>query len=256
MEPDDAQGFMMAVGKLKEGDIPQLRYVDGGSKPTAFERWSQLVELKVSSLHPEAAVYWQSVRMAAGAAYDQYLWLNPMQKVRVAVDITSIPARYIALEMKLRAAILAALPETVMSMALATHKLAVAELLFAAMVDAGPGTQSDREHMHRAVTNVASGDIKDVYAQLQQWRFDLDRLVRLGMQPPDPTLQHRTLKSMEARMASKDSAFQYRLHAFQMNAGMFGMVTQDRCRSCGSTCAQRRWSSKGVSPRRTRSTRK
>jgi hypothetical protein len=111
MEPDDAQGFMMAVGKLKEGDILQLRYADSGSKPTAFERWSQLVELKVSSLHPEAAVYWQSVRMAAGAAYDQYLWLNPMQKVRVAVDITSIPARYIALEMKLRPAILAALPE-------------------------------------------------------------------------------------------------------------------------------------------------
>ena len=55
-----------------------------------FERWSQLVELKVSSLHPDVAVFWQAVRMAAGAAYDQYLWLNPMQKVCVAVDVTSI----------------------------------------------------------------------------------------------------------------------------------------------------------------------
>ena len=33
---------------------------------------------------------------------------------------------------------------------------------------------------------------------------------------------------MVARMASNDSAFQYRLHAFQMNAGMFGMVTQEQ----------------------------
>jgi hypothetical protein len=76
------------------------------------------------------------------------------------------------------------------------------------------------------------------------------------MQPPDPTLQHRTLKSMVARMASKDSAFQYRLHAFQMNAGMFGMVTQEQVQDSWKYLCAEALEFQGVSPRRTRSTRK
>ena len=224
----DAAGFMAAVSKFKDTEISPLEYPEGCSKPAVFEKWSQLLELKVEALHPDAAVYWQAVRMAAGTAYDQYLWLNPMQKVRVAVDVTSIPACYLGLEMKLRPAVLRAFPETVMSTAMATNRMSVAELLFAAMVDAGPGTQSDREQMHRSVTTAVSGDVKDVYANLQKWKYDLNRLVRLGMQPPDPTLQHRTLKSMVAQMAHRDSSFQYRLNAYQMNAGMFGMVTQQQ----------------------------
>ena len=56
---------MAAVSKLKDSDIPALVYPEGCSKPAVFEKWSQLVELKVEALHPDAAVYWQTVRLAA-----------------------------------------------------------------------------------------------------------------------------------------------------------------------------------------------
>ena len=69
--PVDASGFMAAVSKLNDTDIPQLKYEEGTSRPAVFERWSQLLQLKVSSLRPAAAVYWQAVRMAAETAYDQ-----------------------------------------------------------------------------------------------------------------------------------------------------------------------------------------
>ena len=82
-------------------------------------------------------------------------------------------------------------------------------------------------------------------------------LVRLGMQPPDPTLQHRTLKSMVARMASKHSDFQYRLHAFQMNAGMFGMVTQEQVQDLWKYLSADALEFQGGQPKkRTRSTKK
>ena len=48
------------------------------------------------------------------------------------------------------------------------------------------------------------------------------------MQPPDPSLQAETLRAMVKKMAEQDQAFQYRLHAYQINAGMFGMVTQQQ----------------------------
>ena len=36
--------------------------------------------IKVSSVHTEIRDYWNIVQLAASAAYDQYLYLGPMQK--------------------------------------------------------------------------------------------------------------------------------------------------------------------------------
>ena len=126
----------------------------------------------------------------------------------------------------MRPLVLSTLPANVQSMALSTRQLSVVELIFGAMVDAGPGTKRDREVLHKAVAKETAADVKEVYTTLQTWKFDLQRMVRLGMQPPDPSLQADTLRATVKKMADKDQAFQYRLHAYQMNTGMFGMVTQ------------------------------
>ena len=214
------------MSRMRDDEYPRLKYGREDRKPAELERWLQLMALKVASVHPHIRDYWNIVQVTASAAYDQYLYLGPMQKSLVKPDTQAVPAKYINVEMRMRPLVLHTLPAHVQSMALSTRQSTVVELIFSAMVDAGPGTRRDREVLHKAVAAAPSSEVKDVFTTLQTWRFDYQRLVRLGMQPPDPSLQVDTLRAMVKKMAEKDQAFQYRLHAYQMNTGMFGMVTQ------------------------------
>ena len=214
------------MSRMRDDEYPRLKYGREDRKPAELERWLQLMALKVASVHPHIRDYWNIVQVTASAAYDQYLYLGPMQKSLVKPDTQAVPAKYINVEMRMRPLVLHTLPAHVQSMALSTRQSTVVELIFSAMVDAGPGTRRDREVLHKAVAAAPSSEVKDVFTTLQTWRFDYQRLVRLGMQPPDPSLQADTLRAMVKKMAEKDQAFQYRLHAYQMNTGMFGMVTQ------------------------------
>ena len=62
-----------------------------------------------------------------------------------------------------------------------------ANVLFQAMVDAGPGTEQDRSNTLQGV--VAKGQAPPVhliYDTLHTWRFDMSRLTALGVHPPAP----------------------------------------------------------------------
>ena len=156
----------------------------------------------------------------------RYLSLGPIDRPLVRVDVGWINPEQYSIELRLRPLILEAVPEVVRRSALSTRQTGVADLLFAAMIEAGPGTLRDREQTLKAVNTVQHSAVADVYDHLQKWKFDLTRLMRLGMAPPDPTVQAQPLRSMVAKMAEADAAFQYRLHAFQMQHGMFGLLTQ------------------------------
>ena len=216
------------MSRMRDDDFPKLKYTSDNRKPAEFERWVQLMTMKVSSAHPTVRDFWQVVQLTASAAYDQYLYLGPMQKSLARPDTAAVPLKYTSVEMRIRPLVLSTLPASVQSMALSTRQSTVVELLYAAMVDAGPGTKRDRETLHKAVAATPAAGAKEAFNTLQVWKFDLQRLVRLGMQPPDPSLQAETLRAMVKKMAEQDQAFQYRLHAYQMNTGMFGMVTQQQ----------------------------
>ena len=213
------------LNRLKDTDVPKLEF-DKTSKATAFENWLQRAALRIGGLHQKLESFWMAAQLATATAYDRYLSLGPIDRPMVRVDSSWITAEQCCIEMRLRPIILEAVPEVVRKSALSTRQTGVADLLFAAMIEAGPGTLKDRESTLEAVNHPAQTPVAGVYEQLQRWKFDLTRLMRLGMAPPDPTMQANTLKRMVAKMAEQDTAFQYRLHAFQMQHGMFGLLTQ------------------------------
>ena len=195
------------MSRMRDDDFPKLKYTSDNRKPAEFERWVQLMTMKVSSVHPTVRDFWQVVQLTASAAYDQYLYLGPMQKSLARPDTAAVPLKYTNVEMRMRPLVLSTLPASVQSMARATRQSTVVELLCAAMVDAGPGTKRDRETLHKAVAATPAAGAKEAFNTLQAWKLDLQRLVRLGMQ------QAETLRSMVKKMAEQDQAFHYRLHA-------------------------------------------
>ncbi|CAK0805588.1 unnamed protein product, partial [Prorocentrum cordatum] len=225
-----ASSLETVLAKLRDTDIPKLEFTKGAPKAAAFEKWLQRASLRIGGWHRAIEAYWARAQEVTAAAYDDYLQLGPMQRPMVRPAADWVQPEQIGIELKLRPILLEAVPESVRQAALNTRATSVVDVLFATMVEAGPGTLQDqkltlkavelREHQH------GGPQVQDVFDSLQRWKFDLTRLQRLGMAAPDPTVQADTLRQMVQRMAAADSAFQYRLHAFQMNHGLFGMLSQ------------------------------
>ena len=65
------------MSRMRDDDFPKLKYTSDNRKPAEFERWVQLMAMKVSNVHPTVRDFWQVVQLTASAAYDQYLYLGP-----------------------------------------------------------------------------------------------------------------------------------------------------------------------------------
>ena len=155
------------MSKLKDTDVPKLEF-DKTSRAAAFETWLQRAALRIGGLHRKLETFWLAVQMATAAAYDQYLSLGPIDRPMVKVDSSWITAEQYSIELRLRPLILEAVPEVVRKSALSTRQTGVADLLFAAMIEAGPGTLRDRESTLKAVSNVAQTPVPEVYEHLQR----------------------------------------------------------------------------------------
>ena len=53
---------------------------------------------------------------------------------------------------------------------------------------------------------------KSILDNLFDWKFILERLMRMKMNVPDPSLQITTLLDIVERLTSKDPLFRHRLH--------------------------------------------
>ncbi|CAK0790908.1 unnamed protein product, partial [Prorocentrum cordatum] len=131
--------------------------------------------------------------VVAYQAYEEYLKLQPMDRPMIQPRLNwHDDARYLAL---------------------ATRATSTVEVLFATLVWAGPRTLKDKTDVLEAVERRGKGpvDVKHVHSCLQRWQFDLLRLQRLQMQPPDPVVQLATLRTMVGRMIEQSHTFEHGL---------------------------------------------
>ena len=56
------------------------------------------------------------------------------------------------------------------------------------------------------------------------WRFNLDRLLQMKMNVPDPSLQITTLLTIVERLTSRDPLFRHRLHTVITENILHGLV--------------------------------
>ncbi|CAK0841897.1 unnamed protein product, partial [Prorocentrum cordatum] len=210
--PGDRTGTLTAVlARLKDTDVPTLEWVKGVGKASTFEDWLQRASIRIGGLHPALEAFWARAQECCAVAHDEYLSLDLLRRPLIRPAAHMMPAELRNVELRLRPLLLDAMPENIRKQALATRQTAVADILFAAMVEAGPGTLKDREATLKAVERrgqQASNQVADVYESLQRWKFDLTRLQRLGMAAPDPTVQLSTLRGMVRRMSETDGSFE------------------------------------------------
>ena len=120
-----------------------------------------------------------------------------------------------------------AMPEHIRKTLLRSSGVCSGDVLFQAMVDAGPGTKEDRTRTLQSVGSKGPQVLPHaVYDRLQQWKFDMDRLHSLGVVPPDPSVQTGVLAHFVGKLAEANPEFCYRLNAYSMPKDLHGAVTQ------------------------------
>ena len=134
--------------------------------------------------------------------------------------------RFQLIERRFRPIVLDAVPRTMQKMAMNAGLLGVSQVIFAVFVEAGPGSRADREQTLLRVQCPVGLNKRSILDSLFDWRFNLDRLMRMKMNVPDPSLQITTLLTIVERLTSKDPLFRHRLHTVVAENNLHGLVRQ------------------------------
>ena len=216
------------LAKLKDVDLLKLEVAANQPRASALEDWIQRVTIRVGGLHRMMDGFFRTAVGVAFEAYDQYVQTQPIDRPMIQPRPNwHNDSKYLDIEFKLRSILLECVPESVRSAALATRQTSVVEVLFQTLVWGGPGTLRDKKSVLEAVERRGKGAVapEDVHAALQRWMFDLVRLQRLQMQPPDPIVQIGVLRTMVGQMIEQSQTFQFRLNSFETLNSLSGAAT-------------------------------
>ena len=221
-------GLDTVLAKLKDGDMLKLEVAPNQPRASALEDWLQRVGLKVGGWHRLIGGFFDMLQEVGYEAYNQYLSLQPMDRssIRPRLDwyVPFAHLKYMDIEGKLRPVLLEAVPTTVRQQALATRATSTVEVMFHTLIWAGPGTLKDKKDVLAAVERRDKGAVavKECHATLQRWQFDLVRLQRLQMAPPDPVVQVGILRTMVSGVVEQFNDFHFRLMSYESKHGLSG----------------------------------
>ena len=213
----DTSGHLAEVlSKVNASDFPKLDFESEQSRAGAAESWMQLMEV---------ADYWECTEHEVRGKYEMYLRTSPMARGRVQASALLEP-RFQLIERRFRPTVLDAVPRTMQKMAMNAGLLGVSQVIFAVFVEASPGSRADREQTLLRVQCPVGLNKRTILDNLFDWRFNLDRLMRMKMNVPDPSLQITTLLTIVERLTSKDPLFRHRLHTVVTENNLHGLVRQ------------------------------
>ena len=211
------------LSEVNASDFPRLDFGSEQSEAGAAESWMQLMGLKMSASSTEVAEFWECSEREVRGKYELYLRMPPVARGRVQASALLEP-RFRLFERRFRPIVLDVIPRAMQKMVMNAGLLGVSQVIFAVFVEAGPGSRADREQTLLRVQHPVDLNKKSILDNLFDWRFNLDRLLRMKMHVPDPSLQITTLLTIVERLTSGDPLFRHRLHTVVTENNLHGLV--------------------------------
>ena len=138
-------------------------------------------------LHPEIGSYWERITKASEETYQLYLKDVGVSRVslqpRQTLDRTPIET---IIESRLRTFLKNVVPLIVTQQCMFQKDLTCAQILYRAMVLAGPANSEDRKQTHNLLKVPRAIEFGKLHDQLAIWQFARNRLRKYGFQEPEP----------------------------------------------------------------------
>ena len=149
--PTDVEAKVRDVlSKMKGTDLIPFSYVTN-SKAVDFENWVTKMRWTLNAKHTAIGHWWDLVVHNARAAYGMYLSLSPLQRSAIRPGMEGFLMTDIIVERYLLGHLILTMPQHLQNTLMHTASSCAADVLFQAMVDAGPGTKHDRAQTLQSV---------------------------------------------------------------------------------------------------------
>ena len=172
------------LSRVRASDFPKLDF----ESERAAENWMQLIGLKMSAGCPEVAEFWELTEREVRGKHQMYFRTPPMARGSVLTSAMLDP-RFQPIERCFTPIVLDAVPKAMQKMAMNACLLEGSQLMVSVCVGAGPGSRTDRKQTLLRVQCPLGLNKKCILDNLFGWKFNLDRLLRMNMYVPDPSLQ-------------------------------------------------------------------
>ena len=123
--------------KLRPDDFDRLIY-GASSKPVDFENWVTLTRLNLESRHSQLSAWWDVMYRNARIAYQNYLQLPPLARSEVRPSMEGFNSINMTVERYMRRHLMRVMPKGVQQTLIHQHDVSCADIVFQALVDAGP----------------------------------------------------------------------------------------------------------------------
>ena len=88
---------------------------------------------------------------------------------------------------------------------------------------------NDKDVVLEKVSKGSTSSVKECWKELNDWMFAYTRLITLGVQPPDPSVQLRAVTKIASKLIEHSKEIEHRYYTFLVNAGISGgNVTQSQ----------------------------
>ena len=129
------------LSKLKSSDVDDLVYTTS-SKPVDFEHWVAITRMNLQSKHSALADWWDLMYANARRAYEHYLQLSPLHRSDIRPGLDGFDTIAMQVERYMLRHVLRAMPKHVQQTLLHMTGVTCGDIIFQALVGAGPGTDS------------------------------------------------------------------------------------------------------------------
>ena len=195
-------------------ELPRLPEWCSETGPIDYSDWLLLLSPIMSDLFPTSEDWWTQMLATATQWYESHLKMSPLERLshRPVPTASLLQRRWMRLERRSSALLLAAIPEGLREEVVSTKNITTLGILSKGLVQYQPGGLAERSAILAALENPQEAQtVGAAVATLRKWQRWKRRAEELKVSIPDPTLLAKGLGKLMKKVMSMCPELAFRL---------------------------------------------
>ena len=178
-------------------DLPVLEKFDPSTSSIVAGDWLVMLGPSMSSLSPNAYVWWKDTVDSANLVYQKWLTANPLKRLKLPTTELlgrHVEGQFCRVEQKAVPMLLKSVGKELHEDIVASRMMSAAAIIYKVVCKYQPGGSNERQQLLNFLSSPeAAPNCQTAVKSLRKWRRWMVRAVEVGVSLPDPSLQVRGL---------------------------------------------------------------
>ena len=210
-------------------ELPVLEKFDPSTSSIVAGDWLVMLGPSMSSLSPNAYVWWKDTVDSANLVYQKWLIANPLKRLKLPTTELlgrHVEGQFCRVEQKAVPMLLKSVGKEWHEDIVASRMMSAAAIVYKVVCKYQPGGNNERQQLLNFLSNPeAAPNCQTAVKSLRKWRRWMVRAVEVGVSLPDPSLQVRGLDKLQPPNLPASSEF--RLQTLRTQSLLDQVPSQD-----------------------------